>query len=147
MRHLDKAVAAGVLLLAGAVQAAPVSYSGTGVGDKVGELAPRAGNKVIGTSRCANNEVTINLTVDGTSVKGSFKEKSGPRYQFAATRDASGAFKVDVARVREKGASSGGPAHSGMDDSLIHVRGVINDGGGEISVEDSCLFKATLTKK
>jgi hypothetical protein len=44
MRYLDLALTAGVLLLAGAVQAAPVTYSGRGGGDKVGELAPRAGN-------------------------------------------------------------------------------------------------------
>jgi hypothetical protein len=34
-----------------------------------------------------------------------------------------------------------------LDDALIHVRGVINDGDAQITVEDTCLFKATLTKK
>ena len=147
MRDLDLALMAGVLLLAGAVQAAPVTYSGRGGGDKVGEFAPRAGNKVIGTSKCANNEVTFDVTVDGTSVKGSFREKGGRRYQFETTRDAAGAFKIDVSRNREQGASSGNVSHSGMDDGQIHVRGVINEGEAQISVEDSCVFKATLTKK
>ncbi|MGE5148948.1 MAG: hypothetical protein ACM3II_02405 [Rhodospirillaceae bacterium] len=147
MRYLNGLVAAGALLVASAVQAAPVSYAGSGAGDKVGELAPRAGNKVIGTSKCAANELTIEVTVDGPSVKGSFREKHGPRHRFETTRDANGVFRADIPRNREKGASSGGPSHSGLDDALIHVRGTINDGQAQITVEDTCLFKPTLTKK
>ncbi len=147
MRYLDALLVAGVVLVTGAAQAAPVTYSGKAGGDKVGELAPRAGNKVIGTSKCANNEVTVDVTVDGASVKGSFKEKTSQRYQFETTRDGTGAFKIGVPRNREQGASSGNVSHSGLDDSQIHVRGVINEGEAQISIEDTCLFKATLRKK
>ena len=147
MRFIDGMAAAGVLLLAGAADATPVTYTGKGSGDKVGQLAPRAGNKVIGTSRCAANEITVNVTVDGPSVTGFFREEHGGKHQFATTRDAKGAFKADIPRNREKGASSGGPSHAGLDDAVIHIHGVINDGEAEISVEDTCLFKATLTKK
>ena len=147
MGYLDKAVSTVVILLAAPALAAAVTYTGSAQGDKVGELAPRAGNKVVGTAQCANSAVTIDVTVDGTSVKGSFRGKSGPRYQFAATRDAKGAFTVDVPRRREKGASSGNVSHSGLDDSSIHVRGVVNDSEASISIEDTCLFKAALTRK
>src|ERR1700761_3874182 len=99
MRHVPGIVLTGVLLCTGAIQAAPVSYSGTAVGNKVGELAPRAGNKIVGTARCANNHMTVDLTVDGTSVTGSFKETGAEPYQFTTTRDASGAFAVTVPRV------------------------------------------------
>ncbi len=132
MRYLDPVLVAGVVLVAGAVQAAPVTYSGKGGGDKAGELAPRAGNKVVGTSKCANNEFTIDVTVDGASVKGSFKEKTSRRHQSQTTRDGTGAFKIDLPRNREQGTSSGNVSHSGTDDSQIHVRGVINEREAQI---------------
>jgi len=147
MRFLDAAIVSGVLLIGAAVQAAPVSYSGKSAGDKVGELSPRSGNKIIGTSKCAANEATIDVVVDGKAVTGSFREKGGQRYQFAATSDAKGAFSTDIARNRESGASSGGPSHSGLDDAKIHIRGTVTDSAVQIVVEDSCIFRATLTKK
>ncbi len=148
MRCVHSSVAIGLLvLLAGEAIAAPLTYVGKGPGNKLGELAPRAGNKNIGTSRCAANEITIDVTVDGASVRGSFREKHGGTYRFEATRDVKGAFNVDIPRNRESGASSGGPSHAGLDDSLIHVRGVINDGDAQITVEDSCIFKPPLTRK
>lgn len=146
---MQKLIAAGatvIFLLAGTVQARPVIYTWQGTGDMVGTLAPRAGNKVIGTSRCAAKEMKVDLTVDGAAVTGVFREGHRPQYRFQTTLDATGAFKADVPVTHDKGAASGGPARVGLDDSLIHVHGVIKDGEARIVLEGTCTYKATMTK-
>lgn len=132
---------------AGPVAAAPTAYTGTANGNKVGQPAPRAGNKVVGTSRCTANQVTVMLTVDGPVVTGTFQEVNGSKYRLAATRDAKGAFSTDIPRRNRGSASSGGPSHAGLDDAMIHVRGTISDVAAEISIEDTCLFKVPLTRQ
>jgi hypothetical protein len=147
MRKPMAAGAAAAFLLAGAVRAEPVAYTWTGPGDMISALAPRAGNKVIGTSKCAGKEMTIDVTVDGTAVTGSFHGLRGPRHEFEATLDAFGAFKVDVRKIKQKAAASGGPSHAGLDDGLKHVSGVIRPGEATIIVESGCTFKGELAKK
>ena len=52
------------------------------------------GTGVAGTSKCATYQITIDLTVDGKAVKGSFKQQGRPERPFAATLDDKGAFKT-----------------------------------------------------
>ena len=67
-------MAIGLAMLgAGAAWADPALYTLTGMG-----------TGVAGTSKCATYQITIDLTVDGKAVKGSFKQQGRPERAFAA---------------------------------------------------------------
>jgi hypothetical protein len=90
------------------------------------------GNGVLGTSKCATYQITIDVAVDGKSVKGLFKQQGRPERAFAATLDDKGAFKTkaDVG-----------------DGNTMDVSGTISDKERRIFLDGYCKFEGKLDRK
>ena len=82
MRILTLAMALALFGI-GAAWAQAATYSLTGMG-----------TGVMGTSKCATYQIIIDVTVDGKTVKGLFKQQGRPERAFAATLDDKGGFKT-----------------------------------------------------
>lgn len=119
-----KAIAAGTLgslLFVGAALAAPVVYSWTGYGINVQ-----------GSSKCPTYKMTINVTVDGEEVKGTFVQEGRPERTFETTLDKGVGIKT--------AAMVGGGG-------MMDVIGTIKDGEAKIMLYGYCKFEGPLTKK
>ena len=117
-------IAAGALaalLLAGAACAQQAAYTWTG-----------PGVNVRGASKCPGYKMTINVTVEGTAVKGQFQQEGREQRQFETTLGQGGAFKT-VAKLGQG--------------NTIDVVGTISDGGSKIMLDGYCKFEGKLTKK
>ena len=136
-----------------------VGYTWSGEGNQIGMLAPGAGYKVAGTSQCMVRKATIDVTVEGTSLRGVFHQVHRPVQFFEATLGADGAFATEFKQIHKKGdrdlsqhnAPLGdigrGHAGSGLDDDLWHVKGVINQREAAIKLEGSCNYGGNLSKR
>jgi hypothetical protein len=120
MRKLVLAMGLAILGT-GAVQAEPAKYSLTGMG-----------TGVAGTSKCATYQITIDLTVDGKAVKGTFHQQGRPERTFAATLDDKGAFRTR-AEVGEG--------------NVMDVSGTIAEADGRILLDGYCKFEGKLNRK
>ena len=109
------------LFVSSAATAQPVAYSWTGMG-----------TNVPGSSKCATYKMTIDVTVDGTTVKGLFQQQGRDQRHFETTMDAKGAFKA-------KAQLGGG--------SAMDVSGVISDKESRILLDGYCKFEGKLTRK
>ena len=122
---MQKLVAAGtlaVLLFAGAAaQAQPVVYTWTGFG-----------TNVHGSSKCPKYKMTINVTVDGKNVKGTFQQEGRQERTFEATLDADDGIKT-TAKV------GGG--------NTMQVEGSVKAGAEKIMLNGYCKFEGSLVKK
>ena len=120
-----KTIAAGVvasMFLAAAAQAEPVMYTWTG-----------PGINTQGSTKCPGYKMTIDLTVDGTKVKGRFQQEGRPERNFETTLDAKGMIKTK--------------AELGQGNS-IEVTGTINDKEQKVLLDGYCKFDAAkMTKK
>jgi len=117
-------IAAGIIataLFAGTAFAQQAMYTWTG-----------AGVNVRGASKCPGYKMTINVTVDGTAVKGDFQQEGREQRHFEATAGAGGAFKT-VAKLGQG--------------NTIDVVGTINASGSKIMLDGYCKFEGPLTKK
>src|SRR5258708_35307713 len=79
-RQMLRAIAAGVAMLlagTGAVLAQQAAYTWTGKGQ--------------GSGKCTGYTMKVNVTVDGTAVKGGFKQEGRPDSRFVETLGAGGA--------------------------------------------------------
>ena len=123
MRHLVLAGAAAGLLLSGGVHADPVVYTWTGLGG--------FGPKTAGSTRCAV-KMTVNVTVDGDSVKGVFQQEGRDQRSFETTLGKDGTFKTTAV------VGGGG---------IMDVTGVIRDGQSTVLLDGYCRFDAKLTRK
>lgn len=114
-------MAIGLALVgAGAAWAEPATYTLTGMG---------AG--VLGTSKCATYQITIDVTVEGKTVNGLFKQQGRPERSFTSLLDDKGAFKVQ-AEVGEG--------------NRMDVSGVISDAESRIFLDGYCKFEGKLTR-
>ncbi len=116
-----RTIAIGVLAtlaMVGAVQAQPVAYTWSGLGT--------------GSGKCSTYKMTINVTVDGTAVKGLFKQDGREERHFEATAGAGGVFKTKAV------VGNGGS---------MDVTGTIKDGDSKVLLDGYCKFDAKLTKK
>ena len=113
--------AVAFLLVAGAAHAEPVVYSWTGYGENVP-----------GSSKCPTYKMTINVTLDGDSVKGKFQQEGRPERSFETTLGKNGAIKT--------AAMVGGGG-------MMDVIGQIKDGESKIKLDGYCRFEGPLTKK
>ena len=118
-------IAAGILaaaLFAGAASAQQAAYTWTGMGQNVP-----------GSSKCTGYEMTVNVTVQGNSVKGDFQQKGRDQRHFEATLGQGGMFKT-------KAVVGGG--------NTMDVTGTIKDGGeSKVLLDGYCKFDAKLKKK
>jgi hypothetical protein len=85
-----------------------------------------------GSSQCPTYKMVIDVTVEGDSMKGLFKQEGRPQHHFEATKDASGAFKAK--------ADLGGS-------SSMDVTGSLKDGASKVLLQGYCMFGGPLTKK
>jgi len=109
-------------LFAGAAiaqQAAVYTWTGPGV-------------NVRGASKCPGYKMTINVTVNGNSVKGEFQQEGREQRNFETTLDQGGAFKT-VAKLGQG--------------NTIDVVGTINASGSKIMLDGYCKFEGPMTKK
>jgi hypothetical protein len=116
-----RSIAAGVAMLlagTGAALAQQAVYTWTGKGQ--------------GSGKCTGYTMTVNVTVDGTAVKGRFQQEGRPERHFEATLGAGGAIKT-TAKL-----DSGG---------TMDVKGTIKDGESRVVLDGYCKFDAKLTKK
>ena len=109
-----------LLLVAGAAQAEPAVYTWTGMGVNVP-----------GSSKCPTYKMTINVTVDGDSVKGKFQQENRPERSFETTLGKNGAIKT--------AAMVGGGG-------MMDVIGQIKDGDSKIKLDGYCKFEGKLTR-
>jgi hypothetical protein len=119
-----KAIAIGALatlLLAGAASAQQAAYTWTGHGENVR-----------GASKCPGYKMTINVTVEGTAVKGLFQQEGREQRNFETALGQGGAFKT-VAKLGQG--------------NTIDVVGTIKDGESKIMLDGYCKFEGKLTKK
>src|SRR6185312_17386749 len=114
MQKLTAAAAFAVLLIAGTAQAQPVVYSWTGYG-----------TNVPGSSKCPGYKMTIDVTVDGDSVKGRFQQEGRPERGFETTLGKNGAIKT--------AAMVGGGG-------MMDVIGQIKEGDSKIKLDGYCKF-------
>ena len=121
MRIIVMPVAALTFVLAGAALAQQTAYTWTGMGTNVS-----------GSSKCPTYKMTIDVTVDGKSVKGRFQQQGRDERHFETTLDANGAFKA-------KATLGGG--------NTMDVAGSLKDGNSTIVLDGYCKFGGTLTKK
>lgn len=119
-----QAILAGVFttaLFAGAAFAQQAVYTWTGLGENVR-----------GASKCPGYKMTINVTVEGTAVKGLFQQEGREQRNFETTLGQGGAFKT-VAKLGQG--------------NTIEVVGTIKDGESKIMLDGYCKFEGKLTKK
>ncbi|HTR84330.1 MAG TPA: hypothetical protein VMI56_07605 [Reyranella sp.] len=115
------AAAAFVLLAAATAQAQQASYTWTGMGVNAS-----------GSSKCPTYKMTINVDVDGTTLKGHFQQQGRDERHFETTVGAGGAFKG-------KAQVGGG--------GTMDVTGTISDKRSDIILDGYCKFGGVLTKK
>ena len=120
MVRLVSAVALAAIMFAGAAQAEPVVYTWAGYGTNIS-----------GNSKCFNYKGTIDVTVDGNSVKGLFQHEGRPERRFETTLGKDGAFRTT---------DTGGQ-------SMMSVKGLIKEGESRIQLFGYCLFEGKLTRK
>jgi hypothetical protein len=102
--------------------AEPVMYTWTG-----------PGINTQGSTKCPGYKMTIDVTVDGTSVKGRFQQEGRPERHFETTLDGRGMIKTRA----ELGQGN-----------TIEVSGTINDKEQKVLLDGYCKFDAKkLTKK
>ncbi len=108
-------------LFAGAAWAQQAAYTWTGYGQNVQ-----------GSSKCASYKMTINVTVEGSAVKGQFQQEGREQRHFEATLGQGGVFKTKAAL--------------GQGNSM-DVTGTIKDGESKVLLDGYCKFDAKLSKK
>ena len=116
-----KAMAAGVVMVwagTGAALAQQTAYTWTGKGQ--------------GSGKCTGYTMTVNVTVEGTAVKGVFQQEGRTERHFEATLGAGGAIKT-------KAKLDGG--------NTMDVKGTIKDGESRVVLDGYCKFDAKLTKR
>ena len=114
------AMATLALLATGAVHAAEVAYTWEGMGVNVP-----------GSAKCATYKMAIDVTVDGTVIKGIFKQQGRDERHFEAVLDAQGVFKGKAA----------------LSDGNLDVSGVISEKESGILLDGYCKFGGKLNKK
>ena len=85
-----------------------------------------------GSGKCTSYKMTVNVTVEGTTVKGLFQQEGRPQRHFEATLGSGGVIKT-------KAMLDGG--------SSMDVKGTIKDGESRVVLDGYCKFDARLTKK
>ena len=107
--------------LCGAANAQPVVYTWSG-----------SGKEVPGSTNCTTYKMVIEVTVDGSSVKGKFQQEGRPQRTFETTLGKNGEIKT--------AAMVGGGG-------MVDVMGQIGPDGSKIKIYGYCDFEGPLTRK
>lgn len=121
---MTKKIAAGLvisLFTAGAALADSMAYTWSGMGTNVS-----------GSAKCATYKMTIDVTVDGNTLKGHFQQQGRDERHFTATLDGKGMFKT-------KAEVGGGGS--------MDVSGSISDKESRVLLDGYCKFDGKLTRK
>ena len=86
-----------------------------------------------GSGKCTSYKMTVNVTVEGTAVKGVFQQEGRTERHFETTLGAGGVIKATKAKL------DGG--------STMDVKGTIKEGESRVVLDGYCKFDAKLTKK
>ena len=121
MRRFIPASAVVVLLLGAPAFAQPMAYTWTGMGTGVPD-----------SSKCATYKMTIDVTVDGKTVKGVLHQQGRPERQFSAALDDKGLFKTKAELA---------------DGGEITVSGTISEKEGRVLLDGYCKFEGKLTPR
>ncbi|HJQ56874.1 MAG TPA: hypothetical protein VJ890_08200 [Vineibacter sp.] len=112
---------AAVTSISLAALAQSATYTWTGYGSSGG---------VGGSGNCSSYKMKVDVTVNGTDVKGIFQQEGRPQRNFQATANAAGAFKT-------KAQVQGG---------TMNVSGTINATTANVTLDGYCKFSAQLKK-
>ena len=115
------AAAAFIFLAAAVAHSEAAAYTWTGMGVSVP-----------GSSKCATYRMTVDLVVDGNSVKGVLRQQGREERRFETTRDAQGLFKAKVMLAN---------------DNAMDVSGTISDAEKRVLLDGYCKFEGRLTPK
>jgi hypothetical protein len=115
---LARGVALAVLVASLPAQAEQMLYAGNTMG--------------VGSGRCATYRMEMDVSVDGSALKGHIKQQGRPDRYFETTLGAGGAIKTT--------AVVGG-------DQQLDVTGTIDDKEGRIVLDGYCKFEFRLTRK
>jgi hypothetical protein len=118
IKALATGVALAVLAASLPAQAQQVAYSSETMG--------------VGTGKCTTYKMEMDVTVDGTAVKGLFKQQGREQRHFEATLGAGGVIKT-------KAVVGGGGS--------MDVTGTISDKESRVLLDGYCKFDFKLTKK
>ena len=110
--------AIAMLATGGTALAQQTAYTWTGAGQ--------------GSGKCTSYKMTVDVTVEGTAVKGLFKQEGRTERHFEATLGAGGTIKT-------KAKLDGG--------STMDVKGTIKDGESRVILDGYCKFDAKLVRK
>jgi hypothetical protein len=121
MKSFAIAFILGSFACIGAALAQQAAYSWTGLGTNVPN-----------SSKCTSYKMTIDVTVQGSAVKGDFQQEGREQRHFEAVADANGAFKTK--------------AQLGAGNSM-DVTGSVKDGSSSVVLDGYCKFGGKLTKK
>jgi len=83
-----------------------------------------------GSSNCGGYQMTIDVTVNGTDIRGLFQQKGRPQRHFEATADAAGNFRTKAQ----------------VDGGTMDVKGTINANTATVLLDGYCKFDAKLKK-
>ena len=117
-RALTAGVALAVLVASLPAQAQQMLYTGNSMG--------------VGSGKCATYRMDLEITVDGSAVKGHIKQQGRPERDFEATLGAGGAIKT-------KAEVGGGGS--------MDVTGTLSDKERRVLLDGYCKFDFKLTRK
>lgn len=117
-RALTAGAALAVLVAGLPAQAQQMRYTGNSMG--------------VGSGKCATYRMDLEVTVEGSAVKGHIKQQGRPEREFEATLGAGGAVKT-------KAVVGGGES--------MDVSGTISDKEARILLDGYCKFDFKLTRK
>lgn len=117
-------------IVAGIIAAA--LFAGTAYAQQAMYTWAGYGTNVPGSSKCPTYKMTINVTVEGTAVKGHFQQEGRDARHFEATLGQGGVFKTT--------AIVGGG-------NKMEVTGTIADGSSKVLLDGYCKFDAKLAKQ
>jgi hypothetical protein len=117
-----RAMAGALMALAAGApaQAQTAAYTWTGMG-----------TSVVDSSKCATYKLTIDVTVEGKTVKGVFHQQGRDERRFEATLDDKGLFKTKAQ----------------VADGTMDVSGIITDKESRVLLDGYCKFEGKLTRK
>jgi hypothetical protein len=117
-RGLAAGVALAILVASLTARAQQIQYAGNSMG--------------VGSGKCATYRMDVEITVDGTAVKGHIKQQGRMERNFEATLGIGGAIKTQAV-------VGGGES--------INVTGTINEKEARVLLDGYCKFDFRLTRK